>query len=238
MSGCPFCVPDPGRIFHESDLVIGVWDAYPVSPGHALLVTRRHVATWFDATRPEQTALLDGITRAREEIERRHRPDGYNVGVNVNAVAGQTVFHLHVHVIPRYRGDVANPRGGVRHVIPRKADYPGAEVARAETAWPSGHTRPLVRGGLDPLLPHLLADLDRAIGLDVAVAFVVRSGVDSIDEHLRDLLARGGRVRFLTGDYLDVTEPEALSGTRYYVLIERKGSQWRMRPQSPREEAA
>jgi ATP adenylyltransferase len=134
MSDCPFCVPDPGRVFHESSLVLGVWDAYPVSPGHALLVTRRHVATWFDATREEQTALLDGITRAREEIERRHRPDGYNVGVNVNAVAGQTVFHLHVHVIPRYRGDVANPRGGVRHVIPRKADYPGAEVAGAETA--------------------------------------------------------------------------------------------------------
>jgi superfamily II DNA or RNA helicase/diadenosine tetraphosphate (Ap4A) HIT family hydrolase len=212
MSDCPFCAPNADRIFHESELVLGVWDAYPVSPGHALLVTRRHVATWFDATRDEQTALLDGITRAREEIERRHRPDGYNVGVNVNAVAGQTVFHLHVHVIPRYRGDVANPRGGVRHVIPRKADYPGAEVAGAETAWSSGHTRPLVRGGLDPLLPHLLADLDRAIGLDVAVAFVVRSGVDSIDEHLRDLLVRGGRVRFLTGDYLDVTEPEALSG--------------------------
>jgi len=210
MSGCPFCAPDPGRVFHESDLVLGLWDAYPVSPGHALLVTRRHVATWFDATREEQVALLEGIAQAKDAIEQRYQPDGYNVGVNVNETAGQTVFHLHVHVIPRYRGDVLNPRGGVRHVIPRNADYPGGESAGV--AMPEGavHARPLVRGGMDPLLPHLLADLDQATALDLAVAFVVRSGVQSIDEHLRDLLSRGGRVRFLTGDYLDVTEPEAL----------------------------
>jgi len=121
---CPFCTPNPDRVFLESEHVLGLWDGFPVSPGHALLITRRHVATWFDATLAEQQALTAAIAEAKRLIEAAHRPDGYNVGFNAGAVAGQTVFHLHVHVIPRYKGDVLDPRGGVRGVIPGKAAYP------------------------------------------------------------------------------------------------------------------
>jgi diadenosine tetraphosphate (Ap4A) HIT family hydrolase len=123
MTESPFANVEPARVFYESTLVIGLWDAFPVSPGHALVVPRRVVPTWFEATREEQVALLEGIEAARRAIEETLRPDGYNIGINLGAAAGQTVFHLHVHVIPRYLGDVEDPRGGVRHVIPDKANY-------------------------------------------------------------------------------------------------------------------
>lgn len=122
-TACPFCGPPEGRLFHDGRLVVGLWDRFPVSPGHALLIPRRHVAGWFDATDEERSELIAAIETARIAIEREHRPDGYNIGINLGEAAGQTVFHLHVHVIPRYRGDVAEPRGGVRHVIPDRADY-------------------------------------------------------------------------------------------------------------------
>lgn len=120
---CPFCEVSLERVFHSSDLILGVWDGFPVSPGHALLVPRRHVATWFDATPEERGELADAIEAARAAILEHHRPDGFNVGMNLGAAAGQTVPHLHVHVIPRYAGDVEDPRGGVRWVVPSKADY-------------------------------------------------------------------------------------------------------------------
>jgi ATP adenylyltransferase len=120
---CPFCTPSADMTFLETEHVVGLWDRYPVSPGHALLVPRRHVADWFSATAAERSALAAATEDARREIERIHRPDGYNVGINVGEAGGQSVFHLHVHVIPRYRGDVANPRGGVRGVIPWRSDY-------------------------------------------------------------------------------------------------------------------
>jgi diadenosine tetraphosphate (Ap4A) HIT family hydrolase len=110
-------------MFLKAELVLGLWDGYPVSPGHALLVTRRHVANWFEASHEEQQALAGAIASARCEIEKRHHPDGYNIGINTGEAAGQTVFHLHVHVIPRYAGDTPEPRGGVRRVIPGKAAY-------------------------------------------------------------------------------------------------------------------
>jgi diadenosine tetraphosphate (Ap4A) HIT family hydrolase len=120
---CPFCDPAPERIFYAGDHVVGIWDAFPVSPGHALVVPERHVASWFDATAEERHALVAGIDIAKAEIEARHRPAAYNIGINVGEAAGQTVFHLHVHVIPRYMGDVEDPRGGVRHVLPKRANY-------------------------------------------------------------------------------------------------------------------
>jgi superfamily II DNA or RNA helicase/HKD family nuclease/diadenosine tetraphosphate (Ap4A) HIT family hydrolase len=209
-SKCPFCEIAQERVFYESPLVVGLWDGFPVSPGHALLVSRRHVASWFEASCDERTALMEGITRVREEICKHYQPDGFNIGVNVNQAAGQTIYHLHLHVIPRYQGDVANPRGGVRQVIPHKGDYRAHSPEGLELLSGPPHMRPLVRGENDPLLPHLLADLDRAMAVDIAVAFVVRSGLRLVEEHLQELLIRGGRIRFLTGDYLDVTEPEAL----------------------------
>jgi diadenosine tetraphosphate (Ap4A) HIT family hydrolase len=120
---CPFCDPDPSRVFYEDDVVIGLWDAYPVSPGHALLVPRRHVAEWFDVTEAEQRALTAALRAAKTEIQKTHTPDGFNIGVNCGKTAGQTVFHLHMHLIPRYRGDSDDPRGGVRFVLPEKAKY-------------------------------------------------------------------------------------------------------------------
>ena len=120
---CPFCHPDPERVFLETDLVIGLWDKYPVSPGHALLVPRRHVADWFEATPAEQLALISALPMAKEAVERDHHPQGYNIGINIGQAAGQTVFHLHIHLIPRYDGDQDDPRGGVRRVIPERAEY-------------------------------------------------------------------------------------------------------------------
>jgi diadenosine tetraphosphate (Ap4A) HIT family hydrolase len=124
-------------VFLRTDQVLGLWDAFPASPGHALLIPRRHVPTWFEATHAEQGALIAALNDAKALIEQRHHPDGYNIGINCGAAAGQTVFHLHVHLIPRYGGDVADPRGGVRHVIAGKANYleppsPTAEASRSE----------------------------------------------------------------------------------------------------------
>lgn len=123
MKECPFCNPAPDRIILETELVLGLWDGYAVSPGHALLVPRRHVDGWSAATPEEQVGLCKAIAEAQVAIANRYKPDGYNVGFNEGGAAGQTVPHLHIHVIPRYRGDVADPRGGVRWVVPAKADY-------------------------------------------------------------------------------------------------------------------
>jgi diadenosine tetraphosphate (Ap4A) HIT family hydrolase len=120
---CPFCNLTAERILWEEGPVVAVRDAYPVSRGHVLLVTRRHVASYFDATAPEKAALWRAIERARAELVAELSPDGVNVGFNDGAAAGQTVMHLHVHVIPRFEGDVEDPRGGVRGVIPEKQKY-------------------------------------------------------------------------------------------------------------------
>lgn len=122
-SHCPFCRGLEARVFAHAELAIALWDGYPVSPGHALIIPRRHIATWFETTESEQSALLALVNKAKEVIDQRHRPDGYNIGINCGAAAGQTVFHLHIHLIPRFTGDVDDPRGGVRHVIPAKANY-------------------------------------------------------------------------------------------------------------------
>ena len=104
-------------------MVFALWDAFPVNPGHALVIPNRHIASWFEATAEEQAEMLGAIAIVRGEIETRHSPDGYNIGVNEGFAAGQTVGHLHLHVIPRYEGDVPDPRGGIRCVIPDRAPY-------------------------------------------------------------------------------------------------------------------
>lgn len=210
---CPFCDIPADRKIYEDKLVIGVWDAFPVSPGHALVVTRRHVLHWFEATEAERAALSAATSHLRDLILQDHRPDGFNIGMNVGVAAGQTVPHLHAHVIPRYVGDVANPTGGIRHVIPERANYTESRGIPYPAPWIGKvpHARVLVSGGLDdPLLPHLLAHLDHAMSVDIAVAFTLESGVRLLQPHLTDLLGRGGRLRLITGDYLGVTEPDAL----------------------------
>jgi diadenosine tetraphosphate (Ap4A) HIT family hydrolase len=120
---CSFCDVAADRCFYQGERVGGLWDAFPVSDGHALLVTRRHVASGFEATGEERRELLEAVAAAKAAIEASHTPDGYSIGINIGRAAGQTVSHLHVHVIPRYTGDVPDPRGGVRHVIPGRASY-------------------------------------------------------------------------------------------------------------------
>jgi diadenosine tetraphosphate (Ap4A) HIT family hydrolase len=108
----------------SNDLAFAIRDRYPVSPGHSLVVTRRPVADWFDTTREERVAIFDLVDEVKRELDgRTPPPDGYNIGINCGVTAGQTVMHLHVHVIPRYRGDVPDPTGGVRHVIPGRGNY-------------------------------------------------------------------------------------------------------------------
>lgn len=189
------------------------YDRYPVSLGHVLIVTRRHVSDWFDATPEEQRSLTNVANDVKRLLEEKHNPAGWNLGVNVGRAGGQTVSHVHLHVIPRYDGDVQDPRGGVRHVIPGKGNYLATSLEHHRVP----HNSSLIQGsgrvsggGDDPLLPHLLSHLATAVEVDIAVAFSMASGVKLIEEHLRDVLGRGGRVRLLTGDYLLVTEPEAL----------------------------
>ncbi len=120
---CPFCRPDEDRIIFRSEWVKCIWDAYPLNLGHALLVPHRHITSWFDATHEEQVALTAAIAQAKSAIEDRFSPQGYNVGFNDQEAAGQTVPHLHIHVIPRYMDDVPDPRGGIRNIIPALARY-------------------------------------------------------------------------------------------------------------------
>src|SRR5262245_56994413 len=222
---CPFCTPEANRIFFAGRLTLGIWDTSPVSAGHALIVPKRHVLTWFDATSEEHAELLAGITVACREIERSHKPDGYNFAVNVGEAAGQTLAHLHVHVVPRYRESVHYPIGSTLGIRPTNQHYPigpdptadivadrELEPDRSRLLIPADapHRRALIVGGEDPLLPHIRAHLDHAESADFAVAFVLESGVRLLEEHLADLLARGGRLRFVTGDYLGVTDPNAL----------------------------
>lgn len=197
---CPFCGPANVAVCIEGKSVLGLWDQYPVSDGHLLLVTKQHRETWFDATEDERVELMSLTLKAKELIQRRDPSvRDFNIGVNVGAAAGQTVFHLHVHVIPRREGDVSEPRGGVRGVIPARRDY------RVLPSPPR-----LTTGGAVPLLPQLGAALVRAKSLDAAVAFIMPSGVHQLRPYLEEFLERGGRLRLVTGDYLGITAPEAL----------------------------
>jgi len=104
---CPFCSPDPARVFFRGDKVFALWDAYPVNSGHALIIPNRHVGSWLEATVEEQAELFQAVSAVRDEIEASRSPAGYNIGINDGFAAGQTEGHLHLHVIPRYRTPVA-----------------------------------------------------------------------------------------------------------------------------------
>jgi diadenosine tetraphosphate (Ap4A) HIT family hydrolase len=119
---CPFCKTDEDILFSNS-LVFALFDNYPVSKGHILLITKRHFDNYFDATEDELKAIEDILKQAKEFIDNKFNPDGYNIGINCGEVAGQSVMHLHIHLIPRYKGDMENPLGGVRGVIPEKQKY-------------------------------------------------------------------------------------------------------------------
>lgn len=115
-------VPRASRLV-EDDLVVALLDVNPVSPGHSLVVPKRHVVSWFEATADEVAAMTRLVRALKLVLDDRYRPDGYNVGFNDGSAAGQTVFHAHLHVIPRYGGDVLDPAGGIRHTVPGRGYY-------------------------------------------------------------------------------------------------------------------
>lgn len=124
MPPCPFCARiAAGEIVLAADRAVALADAYPVAPGHTLVVPRACVADLFELPPEDRRAVWDLVDEVVAHLRQRLAPDGFNVGVNVGAAAGQTVTHSHVHVVPRRRGDVPDPRGGVRWVIPDKARY-------------------------------------------------------------------------------------------------------------------
>lgn len=120
--GCIFCKPQR-EILAQNELAIATPDTYPVSPGHSLILPRRHARTIWDLSAEEYAACFALARVLKPLLEARYRPDGFNVGANCDEAGGQSVWHAHIHVIPRYKGDVPNPRGGVRNVIPHKAHY-------------------------------------------------------------------------------------------------------------------
>lgn len=121
---CPFCNPEREReLLLESATAYSVLDKFPVNPGHALIIPKRHTADYFDLSFKEQSACWFMANKVKEVLQKRFNPNGFNVGININESAGQTVGHVHIHIIPRYNGDVDEPRGGIRGVIPERKNY-------------------------------------------------------------------------------------------------------------------
>ncbi len=124
---CAFCqiLKDDAtkRVTLENDLAIVIRDRFPISPGHSLIIPKRHLRSFFETSREEQFALLELIEQTKSQLDDEFSPNAYNVGINDGPAAGQTINHLHIHLIPRYHGDTHDPRGGVRWLIPERADY-------------------------------------------------------------------------------------------------------------------
>lgn len=120
---CPFCALDDEQKIEITEHSFAFRDRYPVSQGHTLIVPRRHVASFFELNSDERQDLLELMVRCKDQLELEFSPDGFNIGLNDGPEAGQTVMHVHLHLIPRYKGDVEDPRGGVRWVLPEHARY-------------------------------------------------------------------------------------------------------------------
>nr|WP_144058947.1 DEAD/DEAH box helicase family protein [Rhodopirellula sp. SWK7] len=208
----PFLDVSPDEWIASNELAFAIPDGFPVSPGHSLVITRRVVATWFEASSAEQAALMELVSVVKQKLDEtlRPKPDGYNVGFNAGSAAGQTVEHVHIHVIPRYRGDMEDPRGGVRHVIPSKGNY-FRQPQSSATNDRNRLGRSLSVGYPDsPLWEHLAWRIAGAKAVDVLVSFVQSSGLDVIEERLFDALANNAEVRILVSDYLYISDPKAL----------------------------
>lgn len=122
---CIFCAKDDKefKLIAENDFCFAIWDKNPVSPGHALVIPKSHTVSFFDLKIEEVQKVFSLMNEIKDTIQKIYSPDGINIGVNDGIAAGRTVHHLHIHLIPRYRGDVPDPRGGVRHIIPGKGLY-------------------------------------------------------------------------------------------------------------------
>ena len=122
---CIFCALSENRVKLENEYAIAIYDKYPVNEGHMLIISRRHFKNYFEATEEEVVALNNLLKEAREYLDTNYNPEGYNIGVNINEAAGQTIMHLHIHLIPRYKGDIDDPRGGVRKLKKELVPYEG-----------------------------------------------------------------------------------------------------------------
>ncbi len=122
---CVFCdyLVKKEKVIFDNKLAFAIYDGFPVNKGHMLIMPKRHVESFFDLTSDEKLAIDDLITRTKAFIDESYKPDAYNLGINEGVYAGQSILHCHLHIIPRYIGDVSNPRGGVRGVIPAKQNY-------------------------------------------------------------------------------------------------------------------
>lgn len=120
---CPFCNIKIDDIILKNEKCYARFDKYPVNKGHILIIPFRHFDNYFDATYEEKMAILSLLEEAKKYMDKEYKPDGYNIGINVGQSAGQTIMHLHLHFIPRYTGDMNDPRGGVRGVLPEKRIY-------------------------------------------------------------------------------------------------------------------
>ncbi|MGB5707339.1 MAG: HIT domain-containing protein [Arenicellales bacterium] len=122
-NNCRFCKPSTERLMIKGELGFVAWDRHPVNQGHFLVIPHRHFADYFDITETERNELWALVESGKKIAEEKYKPDGYNIGINVGEWAGQSIHHLHIHVIPRYKGDVENPKGGIRSVIPERKIY-------------------------------------------------------------------------------------------------------------------
>lgn len=123
---CIFCEYLSNRNYLiENEFAFAIYDHYPVNRGHILVMPKRHYASFFEATQDELMAFNELINKVKELLDIEVRPDGYNIGINIGEAAGQTIFHLHIHIIPRYFGDVDNPRGGIRKFKNPLVEYDG-----------------------------------------------------------------------------------------------------------------
>lgn len=122
---CIFCSREELNIIAENELCFAIYDKYPVNLGHVLIIPKRHYKSFFDATIEEVTAIYELIHKCKEILDKKYKPTGYNIGININESAGQTIMHLHVHLIPRYDNDVEDPRGGIRNLKPQLVPYKG-----------------------------------------------------------------------------------------------------------------
>jgi len=120
---CIFCNIEKERIINENEVAFAIYDSFPVSQGHILVIPKKHINNYFEADSQTKDELWKLIDECKEIVDKKFNPAGYNIGINCGEAAGQTVMHLHIHLIPRYKGDIENPRGGVRGVIPDKRIY-------------------------------------------------------------------------------------------------------------------
>ena len=169
---------------HENTLAFAAPDPQPIAAGHTLIITKRPFPTWFDATLAEHHALLALLAEVKATLDHTLHPDGYNVGFNAGPAAGDTTQHLHLHVIPRFHGDVDDPKGGVRNLLPPRA-HP--------------ESSPLATGGTDdPFARHIVPLLTRAEHAGIVAAFIQASGLKHLEPELIAAVDRGAQVRILT----------------------------------------